>query len=117
MAGLRDFRQPGGGTSQVGSPICRVCADVIARPAAPGVLSPPVPVLMQIVTAQNSAAKSQQEQQAAQQKKFTPLVKQFLDYLNLEKHFSDYTVKSYGADLIQYGQFLTGEIGHTNADP
>ena len=29
----------------------------------------------------------------------------------LEKHFSDYTVKSYGADLIQFGQFLAGEIG------
>src|SRR5205823_7218367 len=25
--------------------------------------------------------------------------------------FSDYTVKSYGADLIQFGQFLMGEIG------
>jgi site-specific recombinase XerC len=30
-------------------------------------------------------------------KNFTPLVKQFLDYLKLEKHFSDYTVKSYGS--------------------
>src|SRR4029078_9974239 len=28
-----------------------------------------------------------------------------------EKHFSDYTVKSYGADLIQFGLFLSGEIG------
>src|SRR5690242_8787418 len=36
---------------------------------------------------------------------------QFLDYLKLEKHFSDYTIKSYGADLIQFGQFLAGEIG------
>ena len=34
---------------------------------------------------------------APQPKNFTPLVKQFLDYLKLEKHFSDYTVKSYGA--------------------
>ena len=39
-------------------------------------------------------------------KHFSPLVQQFLDYLKLEKHFSDYTVKSYGADLIQFGQFL-----------
>lgn len=39
------------------------------------------------------------------------MVRQFLDYLKLEKHFSDYTVKSYGADLIQFGQFLLGEIG------
>src|SRR3954464_5905193 len=44
-------------------------------------------------------------------KRFTPLVQQFLDYLRVEKHFSDYTVKSYGADLIQFGQFLAGEIG------
>src|SRR5688572_31056290 len=47
-----------------------------------------------------------------QPKNFTPLVRQFLDYLKLERHFSDYTVKSYGADLIQFGQFLAGEIGH-----
>ena len=48
---------------------------------------------------------------APQEKNFSPLVRQFLDYLCHEKHFSDYTVKSYGADLIQFGQFLTGEIG------
>src|SRR4051812_4399735 len=48
---------------------------------------------------------------AAQEKNFSPFVRQFLDYLRHEKHFSDYTVKSYGADLIQFGQFLTGEIG------
>jgi len=47
----------------------------------------------------------------ASAKSFSPLVRQFLDYLKLEKHFSDYTVKSYGADLIQFGQFLSGEIG------
>src|SRR5579862_8619000 len=45
------------------------------------------------------------------EKIFSPLVRQFLDFLRLEKHFSDYTVKSYGADLIQFGQFLCGEIG------
>ncbi len=44
-------------------------------------------------------------------KSFSPLVQQFLDYLKLEKHFSDYTIKSYGADLIQFGHFLCGEIG------
>jgi integrase/recombinase XerC len=48
------------------------------------------------------------------EKSFSPLVKQFLDYLHLEKHFSDYTVKSYGADLIQFGQFLMGQIGQTH---
>jgi len=50
-------------------------------------------------------------------KNFTPLVKQFLDYLKLEKHFSDYTIKSYGADLVQFCSFLSGEIGHANATP
>jgi integrase/recombinase XerC len=44
-------------------------------------------------------------------KAFTPNVRQFLEYLRHEKHFSDYTVKSYGADLIQFCQYLAGEIG------
>jgi integrase/recombinase XerC len=50
-------------------------------------------------------------------KPFTPLVRQFLQYLKLEKHFSDYTIKSYGADLIQFGQFLAGEIGRAPGAP
>jgi integrase/recombinase XerC len=50
---------------------------------------------------------------APREKNFSPLVRQFLDYLGLEKHFSDYTVKSYGADLIQFGQFLMAEIGQS----
>src|SRR5688500_19641871 len=55
---------------------------------------------------------------APQPKNFSPLVSQFLTYLKLEKHFSDYTVKSYGADLIQFGQYLAGEIGRpTDAPP
>jgi integrase/recombinase XerC len=49
------------------------------------------------------------------EKNFAPLVRQFLDYLKLEKHFSDYTVKSYGADLIQFAQFLSGEIGQSHS--
>jgi integrase/recombinase XerC len=49
------------------------------------------------------------------EKQFSPLVQQFLDYLHLERHFSDYTVKSYGADLIQFGQFLAGQIGRASA--
>ncbi len=48
------------------------------------------------------------------EKSFSPLVRQFLDYLKLERHFSDYTIKSYGADLIQFGQYLAGVIGHPN---
>jgi integrase/recombinase XerC len=47
------------------------------------------------------------------EKNFTPLVRQFLDYLRLERHFSDYTVKSYGADLIQFGQFISAQIGNS----
>src|ERR671913_2469083 len=50
-------------------------------------------------------------ERAPSDKQFSPLVQQFLSYLKLEKHFSEYTVKSYGADLIQFGQFLSGEIG------
>ena len=49
-------------------------------------------------------------------KSFTPMVRQFLDYLKLERHFSDYTIKSYGADLFQFGQFLSGLIGHPNLE-
>jgi integrase/recombinase XerC len=41
----------------------------------------------------------------------SPLVRQFLEYLKNERHFSDYTVKSYGADLAQFAQFLAGQIG------
>jgi integrase/recombinase XerC len=41
----------------------------------------------------------------------SPLVRSFLDYLKFERHFSDYTVRSYGADLIQFCQFIRGEIG------
>ena len=80
---------------------------------------------MQIATASTSPSispgtlsKSQSSGDPSQTaRKFTPLVQQFLDYLRLEKHFSDYTVKSYGADLVQFGQFLTGEIGQANAHP
>ena len=45
------------------------------------------------------------------EKQFSPLAQQFLDYLKFERHFSDYTIKSYGADLFQFGQFLSGLIG------
>jgi integrase/recombinase XerC len=52
------------------------------------------------------------------EKNFTPLVRAFLDYLKLERHFSDYTVKSYGADLIQFAQYLAGEVGRpAGAEP
>src|SRR6185295_14691998 len=74
-------------------------------------LSPLRPVTM------ISATASQTSTNAPAVKNFSPLVKQFLEYLQLEKHFSDYTVKSYGADLIQFGQFLTGEIGNATKEP
>jgi len=64
-----------------------------------------------------SASGSSNNGNAPHVKNFTPLVRQFLDYLKLEKHFSDYTVKSYGADLIQFAQFIAGEIGHANTAP
>lgn len=74
---------------------------------------------MNSATESTSALPSANTAQPASDKNFTPLVKQFLEYLKLEKHFSDYTVKSYGADLIQFGQFLGGEIGRAegNAAP
>jgi integrase/recombinase XerC len=61
----------------------------------------------------NSASAPTETVSSAIEKNFSPLVRQFLDYLHLERHFSDYTVKSYGADLIQFGQFLAGEIGNS----
>src|ERR1700761_4165433 len=66
-------------------------------------------------TESTSATPQANTAQPASDKTFPPLVKQFLDFLKLEKHFSDYTVKSYGADLIQFGQFLGGEIGQSHA--
>jgi integrase/recombinase XerC len=72
---------------------------------------------MSTVTTQSaiSAGSSSANQNAAS--KFPPLVQQFLDYLRLERHFSDYTLKSYGADLQQFGQFLMGEIGQQTPEP
>src|SRR3954464_9513540 len=58
-----------------------------------------------------STATASIDSSTTQEKNFSPLVRQFLDYLRHEKHFSDYTIKSYGADLIQFGQFLCGDIG------
>src|SRR5262245_5112234 len=63
----------------------------------------------------SASASATATQNAPVEKNFSPLVRQFLDYLKLERHFSDYTVKSYGADLIQFGQFLCGTIGPNSA--
>ncbi len=35
------------------------------------------------------------------------ITQRFLDYLKFEKRFSEHTAKCYGADLAQYGEFLT----------
>src|SRR5262245_52054631 len=76
----------------------------------PGMSPAPCADPMNSASAPTAPAVSQQN---VSEKNFSPLVKQFLDYLKLERHFSDYTVKSYGADLIQFGQFLSGQIGAT----
>lgn len=39
----------------------------------------------------------------------TSLVEQFLQYLQLERHFSPFTARCYGADLRQYAQYLAGD--------
>ncbi len=70
---------------------------------------------MDAATAISSVSPSTVPHNAPHPKHFTPQVKAFLEYLKLEKHFSDYTVKSYGADLIQFGLFIAGEIGHASA--
>jgi len=44
-----------------------------------------------------------------------PIIQQFLDYLRLERHFSPYTARCYGADLRQFAQFLAGEIESNTA--
>ncbi len=60
----------------------------------------------------------QSDNSNANTKNYSPFVRQFLDYLKFERHFSDYTIKSYGADLFQFGQFLSQLIGHPNvSDP
>jgi integrase/recombinase XerC len=46
-----------------------------------------------------------------------PLIQQFLDYLHLERHFSPFTARCYGADLRQYGEFLGGDATTTAAQP
>jgi len=45
------------------------------------------------------------------------IVQEFINYLNFEKRFSEYTAKCYGADLTQFAEYLTGryEEGHSTA--
>jgi integrase/recombinase XerC len=41
------------------------------------------------------------------------IVQKFLDYLKFERRFSEHTAKCYGADLTQFGEFLSG--GHDDS--
>ncbi len=45
----------------------------------------------------------------------SPLIDQFLEYLRLERHFSPYTARCYGADLRQYAEFLSGDADDSPA--
>src|SRR5207237_6996345 len=99
------FRRPGGSHSWSWSLVTRPVPmnSVTAAPMSPAF--PAAPAAVRTPAGDNKV-----------EKQFSPLVQQFLSYLKLEKHFSEYTVKSYGADLIQFGQYLSGEIGQHNSD-
>lgn len=40
-----------------------------------------------------------------------PLIEQFLEYLNSERHFSPFTARCYGVDLRQFAEFLADDAG------
>ncbi|MBN1974031.1 MAG: tyrosine recombinase XerC [Sedimentisphaerales bacterium] len=42
------------------------------------------------------------------------IINEFLDYLKFERRFSEHTAKCYGADLIQFGDFVNGTPGDGN---
>ena len=44
------------------------------------------------------------------------IVREFLNYLNFEKRFSGHTAKCYGADLTQFGDFITDRADDSNHD-
>ena len=47
------------------------------------------------------------------------ITQEFINYLTYEKHFSAHTAKCYSADLVQFGDFLTGreEGEHGGTEP
>jgi len=45
---------------------------------------------------------------------YSTTIQKFLDYLRFEKRFSEHTAKCYGADLRQFGEFLTSDSGDTH---
>ncbi len=44
------------------------------------------------------------------------IVHQFLDYLKLERRFSEHTAKCYGADLTQFSDFMRGSSDESHSD-
>lgn len=44
------------------------------------------------------------------------VIQEFLSYLQFEKRFSEHTAKCYGADLVQFGEFLTGRAPGSEAE-
>ncbi|NJM42252.1 MAG: site-specific integrase, partial [Anaerolineae bacterium] len=44
------------------------------------------------------------------------VVKQFVDYLRFERHFSPYTARCYEADLRQYIEFLVSSNGQAGGE-
>ena len=55
-------------------------------------------------------------ERAAAARCHSELADEFLRHLDLDRHFSDYTVRSYGADLAQFRGFLAGVIGLSFGD-
>ena len=45
-----------------------------------------------------------------------PLVRQFLAYLEHERNFSEHTIRSYTADLVQFAAFLSGPDADASAE-
>ncbi len=45
-----------------------------------------------------------------------PIVDEFLNYLNFERHFSPHTAKCYSADLQQFCQFLSADTSGAALD-
>jgi len=46
-----------------------------------------------------------------------PLITEFLNYLNFERHFSPHTAKCYGADLTQFCTFLASDASGGSPSP
>lgn len=58
---------------------------------------------------EDASATSLPEESTATPRTYCPLIRQFVDFLQLEKHFSAHTVHGYAADLYQFARFLCGD--------